>query len=160
MPNYDQKEEENGDTPVDLYRIQVHAMKSTAATVGIIPLAGTAKVLEDAAGNGNMKVIHAMHEPFRIEWVSYREKLKGVFGLGLENTKKKPGDRKWLGDMLEALAEAFEVLDADRMDGIMFDMTEHTFGQDIDELVVKLNAAVKDMDEELATNIMKEMEGK
>ncbi len=159
-PKDEKKEEENGDTPIDLYRIQVHAMKSTAATVGIIPLAGTAKVLEDAAGNGNMKVIHAVHEPFRIEWVSYREKLKGVFGLGLENTKKKPGDRAWLKDMLEALAEAFEVLDADRMDGIMFDMTEHTFGQDIDELVVKLNAAVKDMDEELATKIMKEMEGK
>ena len=135
-------------------------MKSTAATVGIVPLAGTAKLLESAAKDKNMKVIHAVHEPFRIEWVSYREKLKGVFGLGLENTKKKPGDRAWLHDMLKTLTEAIEILDTDRMDGIMFDMTSHTFGQDMDELVEKLNAAVKDMDEELANEIINEMEGK
>ncbi|MBO4374090.1 MAG: response regulator [Lachnospiraceae bacterium] len=156
----EKKKNEGEDSPLDLYRIQVHAMKSTAATVGIVPLAGTAKLLESAAKDKNMKVIHAVHEPFRIEWVSYREKLKGVFGLGLENTKKKPGDRAWLHDMLKTLTEAIEILDTDRMDGIMFDMTSHTFGQDMDELVEKLNAAVKDMDEELANEIINEMEGK
>ncbi|MBO6214534.1 MAG: response regulator, partial [Lachnospiraceae bacterium] len=34
---------------LDNYRIQVHGMKSSAATIGIVPLAGMAKVLEYAA---------------------------------------------------------------------------------------------------------------
>ncbi|MCR5651854.1 MAG: response regulator [Lachnospiraceae bacterium] len=155
-----EKPDDGKDSPLDLYRIQVHAMKSTAATVGIVPLAGMAKMLESAAKEKNMKVIHAVHEPFRKEWVSYRDKLKGVFGLGLENTKKKPGNSEWLKDMLRVLSDALEVLDTDRMDGVMFDMREHTFGQEIDELVVKLNAAVMDMDEELANEIIKEIEEK
>ena len=154
------KKNDSGDSPLDLYRIQVHAMKSSAATIGIVPLAGVAKMLESAAKDKNMKIIHAVHEPFRKEWVSYRDKLKGVFGLGLEGGAKKPGDRAWLKDMCKALTEAMEILDTDRMDGIMFDMKEHTFGQDIDELVGKLAAAVTDMDEELAAGIIKEMEGK
>ncbi len=151
---------ESGDSPLDLYRIQVHSMKSSAATIGIVPLAGVAKMLESAAQDKNMKVIHAVHEPFRKEWVSYRDKLKGVFGVGLDNAEKKPGDRQWLNDMCKALTESMEILDADRMDGIMHDMTSHTFGEELDALIVKLNAAVKDMDEELANEIIKEMEGK
>ncbi len=58
------------------YRIQVHAMKSSAATVGIIPLAGMAKVLENAAANGNAERVFQLHDVFESEWRSYEERLK------------------------------------------------------------------------------------
>ncbi len=62
--------------------------------------------------------------------------------------------------MLSSLAGAMEILDADRMDEIMLDISSHTFGEEIDSLTGKLLAAVKDMDEELAGRIINEIEGK
>lgn len=41
---------------IDLYRIKVHAMKSSAALIGAAPLSGIAKVLEYAARDGKLEV--------------------------------------------------------------------------------------------------------
>ena len=61
------------------YRIQVHAMKSSAATVGIVPLAGMAKILEDAAAASDENKIRKLHEVFLEEWRGFDERLS-VFG--------------------------------------------------------------------------------
>ena len=63
---YDAKEletlyrENEQDSDRKKYRTKVHSMKSSAAIVGIIPLAGMAKVLEDAARNNEHDVIEGM----------------------------------------------------------------------------------------------------
>ena len=49
---------------LDQYRIQVHAMKSLAATIGIVPLAGLAKLLEYAARDGEVSKVQSMTGPF------------------------------------------------------------------------------------------------
>ncbi|MBO5228644.1 MAG: response regulator, partial [Lachnospiraceae bacterium] len=50
------------------YRIKVHAMKSSANLIGAIVLGGMAKVLENAARDGNIEVIDALHDIFIKEW--------------------------------------------------------------------------------------------
>ena len=70
------------------YRIQVHAMKSLAATVGILPLSGIAKMLEYAARDDKIEVITAITAPFLAEWRSYSQKLHGVFGIGTMKKRK------------------------------------------------------------------------
>ena len=62
-------------------------MKSLAATVGILPLSGVAKLLEYAAKDGNIEVVVSVTPVFLREWRSYRGKLQGVFGI--EETAKR-----------------------------------------------------------------------
>lgn len=75
---------EDADNPLVHYTKQVHYMVEAARTVGIVSLAGSGDLLEQAAGQGNLKLVHVLHEPFLQEWKSYTEKLQGVFGLGYE----------------------------------------------------------------------------
>lgn len=61
------------------YRIQVHSMKNSAATIGIISLSGMAKVLEDAARNEQRDILYAMTPIFLEKWREYKEKLQILF---------------------------------------------------------------------------------
>ncbi len=154
---------EEEDNPLTAYRIHVHGMKSAAATIGIVPLAGMAKMLEFAARDGNLKLIHSMHDIFLAEWRSYEVKLSGVFGLGYDRRDSAGGEEASSGDtellkaMIDLLRPALEDLDVDSADDIMEKMKEYSFGPAVDELVPKLNAAVKNLDEEIAGRIMDEM---
>ncbi len=151
------------DNPLTAYRIHVHGMKSAAATIGIVPLAGMAKMLEFAAKDGNLKLIHSMHDTFVKEWRSYEVKLSGVFGLGYDQAEgedapeAESGDAELLGAMIDLLRPALEDLDVDSADDIMSKMKEFSFGPEVDQLVPKLNAAVKNLDEDLANQIMDQM---
>ncbi len=83
---------------MDSYRIQVHAMKSLAATVGILPLFGVAKILEYAAKDGNTDVMIAMTPAFLTEWRSYQDKLQGVFGIEADTGACRNAAAKYAGD--------------------------------------------------------------
>ncbi len=60
---------------LEQYRIQVHAMKSLAGTVGIVTLFGMARVLEYAARDGKTEAILAMTPVFLEEWYTYPEQI-------------------------------------------------------------------------------------
>ncbi len=143
---------------LDEYRIQVHGMKSAAATIGIVPLAGMAKMLEFAAKDGKVETIEAMHETFIAEWRSYTEKLRGVFGLGTAEGAET-GDTAMLDAMFEMLIPAMEDLDVDTADEIMEKMKKYTFGAEIDALVGKLNGAVKNLDEDETKAVIEQIRG-
>ena len=49
---------------LDHYRICVHGLKSSAATVGAILLSKLARLLEEAAANGNMERLRTLHTIF------------------------------------------------------------------------------------------------
>ena len=61
------------------YRVKVHGMKNSAATVGIVPLAGMAKMLEDAARAENKETLLSLTPVFLTYWRSYKEKLVPLF---------------------------------------------------------------------------------
>ncbi len=138
------------------YRIQVHGMKSGAATVGIVPLAGMAKVLEYAAAGGKEDTILGMHAAFISEWRSYTEKLKGVYGLG-QSADAEKGDPELLTAMLDMLIPAMEDLDIDTADEIMAKMKKYTFGGEADALIAKMAGAVKNLDEDEVKAIADEL---
>lgn len=62
---------------LERYRIQVHAMKSLSATIGIVTLSGVARVLESAAKDDKIHIITAMTDIFLEKWRSYRYRLQG-----------------------------------------------------------------------------------
>ena len=136
---------DNGD--IDAYRIQAHAMKSNAATVGITPLAGMAKILEFAARDGDTGRIEAMHEIFLDEWLSYRDKMRGVFGLGEETAQMLPdANLNEMAAMLEMLSGAMNDFDADQADEIMEEILKYRYPDNIQPMIAELKSAVANLD--------------
>ncbi|MBR1854621.1 MAG: response regulator [Lachnospiraceae bacterium] len=147
------------------YRIQVHGMKSAAATIGIVPLAGMAKMLEFAARDGDINTIRAMHEIFLAEWRSYGEKLQGVFGIHAVQDSdeaaaedREQADADMLRAMMEMLSQALEEFDIDAADDIIEKMKTYRYPGEIEAMVPDLCAAVKDLDQDEAERIMERME--
>jgi hypothetical protein len=151
------KESPAENNAMSAYRIQVHAMKSSAATIGIVPLAGMAKILEFAARDMDSDTIRQMHDVFIREWRSYTDKLTGVFGLG-ESTSldedKDYADDEMLGAMLEMLYNALEDFDVDACDDIMKQIRSYSYDDDTQILVDVLAGAVTDLDTDMAVDII------
>ncbi|MBQ9605930.1 MAG: response regulator [Lachnospiraceae bacterium] len=145
------------DEALEAYRIQVHGMKSAAATIGIVPLAGMAKMLEFAARDGDTDTMVSMHGVFISEWRSYGDKLKGVFGLGEDDAEagnKETADSDMLRAMMDMLGQAMEDFDVDAADDIIEKMKSYKYEPEIEELIKSLTAAVKDLDQDEAESIM------
>lgn len=132
----------------DAYRIQVHAMKSLAAMVGILPLAGTAKLLEDAAKNEAAETIHSLHGVFLKEWNGYREKLIGVFGIKPPEEKPEAKDSSIICAPLEMIRIAMAEMDVDEADEKMKMVCAYRYQEDVQKNVELLKAAVENLDAE------------
>lgn len=132
---------------VELYRIQVHAMKSLAATVGIIPLAGVAKILEYAARDGKIETILSMTEVFLEEWRSYRQKLWGIFGIETE-IKKEVTDGSVIQALVEMVRLSMQEMDIDNADQVMSQLREYEYSEEINQNIQKLAEAVTNLDTE------------
>ena len=138
----------------DAYRIQVHGMKSAAATIGIIPLAGMAKVLEFAAKDEDLKKIESLHWAFMEEWNSYGYKLKGVFGIGEEDDSDKPAaDPSMVAAYVEMIKTAMEDFDTDQADELVAKLKEYRYEGSLKAQIDALAAAVADLDEDTVTEI-------
>ncbi|MBQ9565069.1 MAG: response regulator [Synergistaceae bacterium] len=143
----------------DDYRVLVHGMKSSAATVGVIPLAGMAKVLEYAARDKDLTTVSALHGPFLREWRSYQEKLKGVFGLGSEGKgeEKTAFDAKSVHKLLETIRDAAEDFDTDAADEAMEKLGTFALPTELTESFAELRAAENDVDADSVIRIAEEM---
>ncbi len=137
---------------LDAYRIQVHAMKSLAATVGILPLSGVARMLEYAARDGNTEVVLSVTPPFLTEWRSYREKLQGVFGVG-EEARKEVTDCSVIQALVEMVRVSMQEMDIDQADQLMEQLRGYTFSGKIDENMQRLAQAVTNLDAEEAERL-------
>lgn len=132
---------------LDQYRIQVHAMKSLAATIGIVPLAGLAKILEYAAKDGKIEKIHAMTGAFLEEWRSYRQKLQGVFGIE-EKAKEEVADYSVIQALVEMVRVSMEELDIDRADQLMGQLQSYEYPEELGESIRGLQESVTNLDAE------------
>ena len=127
------------------YRIQVHAMKSLAATVGILPLSGIAKMLEYAARDDKIEVITAITAPFLAEWRSYSQKLHGVFGIGTMK-KKKVTDYSVIKALVEMARISMQEMDVDQADQIMNQLQAYEYPPEITSYIRNLADAVTNLD--------------
>ena len=134
----------------DAYRIQVHSMKGAASTVGIIPLAGTAKILEFAAKDEDEDTITAVHGVFLREWMSYTGILYGVLGIGVEDGTKEAGTKEIFEELSADIVSALADMDIDQADAYMAKLKGYTFGDEADAILKELSAAVADLDEDAA----------
>lgn len=138
------------------YRTKVHSMKSTAAVIGLIPLAGMAKILENAAASADQETIFKLHDVFVKNWTEYKNLLK-VFQTD-EEKKEKPlaaENLQSVENLLKALAKAAEDVELDSLDEIMKMLNEYEYNDDKKDLISKLNTAVEMFDTEKVSEITK-----
>ena len=156
---YRQCTEEKNPEP---YRIQVHAMKSLAATIGIISLSGIARVLESAAKDGRIEVILSMTEIFLEEWRSYRLKLQGVFGIG-STQGKEVTDYSVIRALVEMVRVSMQEMEIDKADECVRQLRDYDFPAEIWQEIQKLAEAVTNLDpeetERLANLLSEKMAG-
>ncbi len=134
---------ENGGNEIELYRIKVHAMKSSAAMIGAVMLSGMAKTLEYAARDGKMEIIEGMTGIFLEEWREYKEKLKVCIK---EDEKKDIEDISVINNLCEVLIVAMDDMDIDTADRTMNQLREYKYSNDIQILIELLSGAVTDLD--------------
>ena len=152
------KNGDGGKDEYENYRILIHSMKSLSATVGIVPLAGSAKILEFAAKDKNYNVITALHPIFIKEWNSYSEKLKGVFGIGEEeDIEKKQGNATICYKLSRIILMALYNMDIDAADMSVKKLKEFTFGEEADAYLPAVEAAVMDLDESATKRALQQM---
>lgn len=141
----------NDDTMLDSYRIKVHAMKSSAALIGLNELSEKAKILEFAAKDGNKELIYEKTDEFLAEWRTYKEKLKVCI---TENAKEEVEDLSVITGKLELLKEAMDMMDIDMADEIMKELRGYQYSEGINEKMESLGTAVVNLDSVLAQDII------
>ncbi len=139
---------------VDSYRIKVHAMKSSAALIGITGLSEKAKTLEMAAKDGDKAYILTDTEAFLQEWRSYKEKLSVCIR---EEEKEELSDFTILGEKLESLREAMDFMDIDMADGIMKEIRSYEYLGKISEKIENLGASVINLDVDAVNELIDEI---
>ncbi|MBQ1548724.1 MAG: response regulator [Lachnospiraceae bacterium] len=142
---------------LDNYRIQVHGMKSSAATIGIVPLAGMAKILEFAAKDENIDRIHAVHDTFIAEWYTYLDKLDGVFGIVKPaedaDSDLPAADYTLTVAICGMLKEAMEDFDVDKADEYVLKLKEYSYPEGTKDIIKQLAGAVSDLDSDLVNEL-------
>ena len=153
--DYDAKELEQLFADVDTeagrmaYRTKVHSMKNSASTVGIIPLAGMAIVLEDAARKNDENILLTMTPFFLENWGSYREKLEVLEPESFEDVE--PGKTaedytEEIGQLLRKMNIAAKEMDIDSLDAIGKELAMYHFDDTKQEIIEKIQKAIVEFD--------------
>ncbi len=132
------------------YRIVVHAMKSSSATIGVAQLSGMAKILEQAAIQGNIPLIQEAHPMFSKEWRDFQQRLGEALGLNRAN-KKKVGNDVVIA-LVSMIEEAIRQMDVDRADETVQKLNSYRFDSNLQVLVDEITNAVSDLDEDATIN--------
>ncbi len=143
------------------YRIHVHGMKSAAATIGIVPLAGMAKMLEFAARDGDTDTLARLHGTFVAEWRSYGEKLRGVLAPEepeVPAEEKEEADADMLRVLFDMLRTALDDFDVDAADETVAKLRSYRCPPEAEAELTALAAAVTDLDQDAACAIMDRIE--
>lgn len=125
---------------------KVHSMKNSAMTVGIVPLAGLAKTLEDAAREKNEAQMSAMMPVFEDKWEAYRLLLAEKFIADTSDKRVADPYSREVSELFSALRSAAEEMDIDALDAIMRQIDAYEFPQEYDEKMQQIRRAVTNFD--------------
>ncbi|MBO5167008.1 MAG: response regulator [Lachnospiraceae bacterium] len=129
------------------YCTKVHSMKNSASIIGIIPLAGMAKVLEDAARNGDYNILRQMTSIFLQCWRAYAEHLK-EFSLTEDADKNASDFEEEIKVILQKIKAAAEDMDIDALDALLKELEQYQFEGTQEELFLSIKKAIINFDVE------------
>ncbi|MGN0325349.1 MAG: ATP-binding protein [Lachnospiraceae bacterium] len=140
----DSLSEEALQTALEAYRIKAHAMKGSAAMIGALWLAGSARILEYAARDRKLDQIISLTPDFIAEWRSYHDKLS----ICMKKTPKIPVDNyNTILSYLDALAPAMEDMDLDTLDETMDQLNRYSYPEELEALMEQLDTAIANLED-------------
>ena len=146
---------DNDSEALTAYRIEVHAMKSSSAMIGLIQLSGLARTLEDLARAMDTGGIHKIHDVFMKEWEKARIELGEHFGDEKNSQNDKSGNAV-LPTLLGVLKSSIEEMDIDAVDRTLTKISSYKYDDNTTELIGKLRDAAMELDDS-AYEIIKEL---
>lgn len=141
-----------------LYKTKLHALKSAAATIGAVPLSGLAKILEYAADEGNTDRIERMTPVIIEELAAYKQRL--AMFLPDAAPKEKMEDSSTLMAFLEMLRIALLQMDMDQADGLMEQLMNYGYEEEVQVSMDELNVMVENMELQEAGDLIQKLMSK
>ncbi|MDR2393135.1 MAG: response regulator [Treponema sp.] len=147
---------------MSLYTTYVHAVKSTAATIGAQALAERAKALEVAGRSGDRAYIEQYHGPFFEDFSkvlegighalqAYESQQKALRGSG-GNTGEAGADREVLQQDLRELKAALDMMDVGKADESIGRLQKGDWGEPVNRGIAEIarHILLSDYDEAIA----------
>lgn len=138
-----------------LYRIEVHALKSTSATVGALLLSKLARLLEVAAIESDTVKIRSLHPILLDEMSKHKKRIDDVFVS--EAPSQTMEDETQLIQYLDMLRECLEECDYNRADVVCEELGKYTYSGQIGELIKTLLEQVMNLEDDEAINTIAEL---
>ncbi len=133
------------------YRTRVHALKSTAAAVGVLQLSTLAKLLEAAVYDGDQDRIDALAPILLDELAQTRERLSPL--LETQQVRKPAPGAGQLTDLLEMLLSALDAMDINSADALMSQLNGYAYEDEVQAHMDELAGAVSSLDFDTATEL-------
>lgn len=137
------------------YTIEVHSLKSTSKQIGALALAELAAELEKAGNEKNEAIIDEKTDKMLEKYKSYIDVLKDYCKEREHKEHKITVDWQEVIEKLDEMSEAVDELDIDGMDEVIINMKKYQLSKEEAELFELLCDAVKNIDVELCTDIIK-----
>ena len=134
------------------YRIEVHGLKSSAASVGALLLSKIARLQELSVIDSDYDSIHALHPLLISQIKKHRERIMGLFQMANEENKEGIED-----DFLTMLEVALKNNDMDTADGMCIEMMRYKYNEELQKLVEKLAAQILQLENQEAINTIGKM---
>lgn len=145
------------DEMLQAYRIEVHALKSTAATVGALLLSKLARLLEVAAIQKDLTRIQVLHPVLLEEIKKHKERITTI----LPQKEEQPaGTLEEMLPYLGMLKAGLENEDYNTADFIMTEVNRYQYPEALQELVNALAEQVMNLEAEEALGTIEELEQK
>ena len=155
---YDRIHRDEGDSEaMELFRIKVHAMKSSATLIGALPLAGTAAMLEFASRDGERQLVLEVTPHFLEKWRSFRGKLQEMVEPEGKESKEEIADKGDVIDYLEQLILAVNNFDVDGADSALEHLQIYDYSGEMKDWMEKIAGAVQNLDAEHVEKLGKQM---
>ncbi len=135
---------------ISAFRTEVHALKSTSATIGAVELSTMAAKLEIAAQSGSWDMIDQSIDEFLTALRQILEAMRPFVGVDDECSKdnRTSGDFAMLREMLEALSHAAEVAGIGKIENYLAKLQEFSWPDEITRglLAIREQLSVFDYD--------------
>ncbi len=138
---------------LSMYRIEVHALKSTSATVGALLLSKLARIIEVAAINADISKIMLLHPVLLEEIEKHRNRLDTLF----VEEKAVIESYEMIESYLDMLDMSVSQEDYDTADFMMEEIKKYQYADAVQKLVDELTGQVLNMEAISAQETIKEI---
>ncbi len=136
------------------YQIKVHSMKNSAATIGIIPLAGMAKILENASRDGDIDVLTQVTPVFLKLWRGYKDNLTALIPIAdISDNKSLDVNIYDVNKILEDIKISAANMDIDALDNLWEALSLYNFDDNKRDFIEKVHMAIVNFDVEFLQDI-------